>query len=214
MEVQEKSSRGMKILIQWATSPRSDGIFIDSAEWSSLPKKPAPRGGESLDGLPGWVNLVVCQGLEFASYDHIAIEDTSEGACKITGWCDDPMDFPDDKYAAEWLMYTLRRDQEIGGQWNTRQYCTMYGEPGPRLLELRSEVRMTNNSDPIVVKEWSEFTPPPTAVTRDGIWLPDDLFLAHLDAIREVPLSARGWRAWTAGVPTRDIKDGEVIPGR
>jgi hypothetical protein len=57
-----------------------------------------------------------------------------------------------------------------------------------------------------IMMPWSGFEPPAAAVTRHGVWLPDDLYDAHEKAV-----SHRGWREWTEGVPAELVRDGVVV---
>ncbi len=195
----------MKVLLQWTIETPSDWVELDSADWANLPSKPLPVGRERIDSLPGWISRLNIQGVDFCGYDHYAVEDLQDGACRVTVWKDDPDDIPTDVlgefYARVWTFLPLAPDPKMGGAWNTRQSQVIYA--GPKLRQFY----LDNPTEHTEVRPWEEFVPP--ALTRHGIWMPDALMAAH-DAAR----TKRGWREWAEGVPANQVERGRVKPQR
>lgn len=190
----------MKVLVQWATLTPGDWQEHDSAAWESLPAKPEPRGGEAVDDALGWVNRLNVQGVEFTG-DHYAVEHLRNG-CRVICWDDDPADIPPDEFCARvWTFRPLAPDPRIGGRYNTRQSQVVYAAPAAMARLLRNAPYENT-----ILVPWAEFVPPPARLMRHGIWLSDDLYRRHGEA-----LTPRGWREWTEGVPARHIRNGRVV---
>jgi hypothetical protein len=182
------------VLVQWATDPPANwqSVNVDatgsaSRAWRNLPSKPVPTGGETINAQTGWVYDLNVQGVTFAGYDHYAVEPVDQGV-RVTVWNDDPEDWPaGTRNAAVWTMLTPAMDARYG-QFNTRQGLTRYLEQGaPAQYFLPAEASL----GPVVVRPWSEFSPPAANITRHGIWLSDELAANHVAA-----QALRGWRDW------------------
>lgn len=179
----------MKVYLQWATSVPSDAERVESAAWRSLPKKPEPDGTEVLDEEPGWLNAVVVQGVEFTGMDHIAIDNLPGGAIKLYTWSDD-------------LEDGVRPRGEVWEFRPGRVDRTARFANGQAIRHQGPDQRMTVYSDDeepmrecggfaVKVLPWSAFPKPPEAITRHGVWVPDELF-GDLANSR----SLRGWEEW------------------
>ena len=175
----------MRIYIQWATVIPQDWIEIDSSEWSDLPKRDEPSGGEVIDGTPGWLAALNVQGMRFAS-DHVAVRDFGAQGVTVTTWNDDPQDRSPGLFVGKvWTIPPLQPDPKLGGHLNTAITFEVYAgrDALPQFVgddvavELRGAFR------------WQDFTPPSRALTRHGIWLPEQAWEAH----RAVQ-SVRSWR--------------------
>jgi hypothetical protein len=185
----------MKLLVQWATEHPRGWVELDSSEWAALAKKPVPVGGEEIDDAPGWLSNVCVQGMCSGSVDHVAVEHLDNGV-RVTLWKDDPEDYePSEFFARVLTFHPLKPDSRLGGAINTDIESVMYAG-ADRLKELEA-VDFADTE----VKPWSEFVPPPEAITRHGIWLTDELAAAHRPLA--VPPS---WREWG--------EDGTVPPQR
>lgn len=175
----------MKLLVQWATQHPKGWVELDSAEWCALAKKPEPVGGEVIDDEPGWLNDVCVQGMCTGSVDHVAVEHLGDSV-RVTLWNDDPEDYEPSEYWARVLTFhPLKPDPELGGAINTDIESVIYAGP-ERCAELVALDLVDSDLRP-----WSEFVPPPEAITRHGIWLPDKLAAKHLSIRRIV-----SWREW------------------
>lgn len=194
----------MRVLIQHARRNPRDWEAVDSTDWGRLPARPLPSVVGGQDDEPGWVMRLNVQGVSFVGYDHYAVEPLPDRACRVTVWKDDPDDLPTDAlgefYARVWTFLPLAPDARIGGRYNTRQSQVVYA--GPRLTRFYED----NPTENTVVRSWGEFAPPPDAVVRHGVWVPDELMSAH-----DAALSHRGWREWTDGVPARLVRGGRVV---
>lgn len=172
----------MKLYIQWARETPSDWELLDVTSGTQirrLPKRGVPGAGSAVDGQPGWVSALNCQGITFDGYDHIAIEHLAgSDTLVITGWVDDPDDNPDDfRFAVQWRLSPPAPDPTIGGAMNTVQALTVWGTPGV--------------AGPPDMRPWEEFVPPPADVTLHGIWLSEANWRAHRAA-----QSPHRWREW------------------
>lgn len=185
----------MKICLQWATTSPTDYLEFDlpvsgagANRWRNLPKKPVPVTGAVLDALPGWYADLCIQGVQFTSWDHLAAQAIS-GGLRITAWNDDLEDFPvGTRHAQVWEFYELRPDPAVGGRTNTHQLLTVYAED-PALAAVFAG--QTTTGGPVVVRPWSEFVAPASALTIHGVWMTDAQWEAHVAAKRP-----RGWREW------------------
>ena len=155
------------------------------------------------DNQPGWVFDLNIQGVCFTG-DHYAVENLDDGSAgvRVTVWNDDPDDWPPGtRHAHVWEFFKLQPDPENGGAYNTVQKRTTYAE---------AQARFANWAG---VRPWSEFVPPPEAVTRHGVWVEDEK-ATELQAAAE----HHGWREWTEGVPPEfvELRAGrlQLRPGR
>ena len=119
----------MKLLLQWSLANPRNWVEVDSAAWTSLPKKAIPVGGETLDDQPGWLHQVNVQGICLTA-DHYAVEHVSAEEINLYSWNDDEEDYPTGwKYAHVWNIKSLAPDPSQGGAFNTRQIHTIYAQP-------------------------------------------------------------------------------------
>lgn len=191
----------MKVLVQWANAAPSDYIEIDSTEWATLPRKPVPVGGETVDNTPGWLFDVMVQGISFAGADHYHVKDVAGGGVKVTAWWDDSEDQPPDQFKAEvWTLLPLAPDPRLGGAINTRQSRVIYAAPGMM-------ARLNKNVENTEFRPWSEFVPPDHAC--HGIWVPDRNVPRHEDA--QTP---HGWREWTESLDPSELDSTGAGPPR
>lgn len=191
----------MKNYIQWELANPQDWEEIDSVGWSNLPARPLPLPGElgGQDDLKGWISQLNVQGVQFIGYDHYAIEDLGNGGCKVTVWRDDPPD-AGPKYAREITFLTLAPDDRFGGAYNARQNQVVYGD-----AEILAHYQALGPVENTIIRPLADFIPPPSTLTRHGIWLPDALHLAH-----EQIASRHGWREWTEGLPVEEVVSGQL----
>lgn len=177
-----RGRRPVRVLVQWARSSPSDWVELNvrnSRDVRDLPRKPVPTASSVVDNSPGWLCAVNVQGIVFSGYDHLAIEPVGQ-ALRVTGWCDDPEDHGDTRWGTSWLLEPPGPDPALNGAVNTRQTRTVWGTP-----------EVAEWFPGVEVLPWAEFVPPPSNLTRHGIWLPDDLFIAHNKG-----RSHHGWREW------------------
>lgn len=178
--------------MQWTLSTPQDWTWIDlsvgrfAKAWQNLPKKAIPTAQSVIDGTPGWVFAINCQGIVMGGFDHYAAELITDAVwgngVRFTLWQDDPQDFPPgSRWATVWELFDPAPDSAFGGAVNTRQRRTQYAETGAGL------------PDQAAALSWSQFTAPTNAVTAHGIWTSDTLFVQH----RQVA-SLHGWREWAA----------------
>ena len=169
----------MKIYVQWSQSHPQDYVAYDSSEWSNLPNKGEPlsdvRGGSDDDY--GWINRLNVQGVSFP-HDKLAVEEIEDGGIRVYAWEDDKEDYaPEDYCARVWTFLPLFRDPSVGGLWNTRQSRVIFA--GSNLYDRWVGFGPVENTE---ILPWSDWTPPSLAITRFGIWLPYELYVAHVEA--------------------------------
>ncbi len=172
----------MRVLYQPAITPIGDWLEVDAADWGALLADP--------------VNAVNIQGVIFEG-DHYAVEPITDGL-RLYCWNDDPGDFtPDQYHGAVWEFLLLAPDDRFQGRFNTRQTCISYVAVAfPRIEASENET----------LALWSDFVAPSADITREGIWLADDVYQDSVD-IR----SLHGWREWTEDVPIEKIVAGRVV---
>lgn len=175
----------MLIYVQWAKATAEDWFAWDVTRVQQIrnaAKKAVPTASSALDNNPGWINAANCQGIEFAGYDHVAVEILSGGGLRITGWQDDTEDFGDTRWATRWDLYPPAPDPALGGVTNTVQQRTVWVTP--------DAVSWFGGYGPNVLP-WDQFVLPPADQTFHGIWLTQEQFDQHR-AVR----SPHGWREW------------------
>lgn len=178
----------MRLYVQWALADPQDWTALDLSEdpeaFAKLPRKPEPQGGEKLDNQPGWLYDLNVQGVTFG-YDHYHVEpfDHEDGvALRVTVWNDDSKDAPQSEFWADvWTFLPLAPDPRFGGKLNTRQSRVVYSAQDVR--------HFFENVENIELRKWSEFVPPENPI--HGIWLPDELSLAHRSK-----QALHGWEEW------------------
>lgn len=200
----------MQIYVQWTKKTPDDWVEIDSSAWLTSPARPVPNGGElgGEDEQEGWVFALNVQGVVFLGYDHYAVENLPDGACRVTAWWDDPDDLAGSAlgefHARAWTFLPLAPDSRFGGAWNTRQSQTVYAEPK------LTQHYLDEPAENLVVLPWTDFTSPPAAATRHGIWTTDAKMAEH-DAARA---RQTGWHRYIDGVPVGLVKNGELVEQR
>lgn len=187
----------MKVYVQWTLKNPQNWVELDLntasgvQRWANLPKKPEPVGGEALDNFPGWTFDINIQGVCFYGFDHVALEPIALGGVRAYGWNTDIED-PDPqvrpyRWGEVWDLYPPAPDPNLGGQINTRQYKTIYSE-----VEAPDFVGQRTAAAPVDLREWSDFTSPADALTRHGIWVPDEENWKKHFEVRD----QHGWREW------------------
>jgi len=195
----------MKIYIQWTTDPAQDWVLIDSADWSSLPKKPEPVGGEVVDSSLGWVYSINCQGCMFSG-DHYAIVDLPDGSTAVASWTDDIDDRPesefhgtigiflDPAYDSHPKVQAVNTQQQFNVYANGLIFNRIQSDPA----ENRSLDIFDNFVPPGQTKKMSEFKPgeldrlyQKSNLIRHGINVSEQLHSDH-QSVKTV----RGWREW------------------
>ncbi len=173
----------MRVYVQWSKGTAQDWVRFPASDWGTLAKKAEPTGGETLTQSPGWVNGLLCQGVDFTGWDHYRIVGVVGRAIKITVWNDDPVDWPaGTRHAEEWVFRPYHSDPDFGGATNTRQSHVVYRQPSaPEYIDAQNRT----------VEPWSNFVRPGAAGTRHGIWMTDRQFADHGTA-----RTSRGWRHW------------------
>lgn len=176
----ESSLGKMIIYLQWAMAVPQDWTAVDitrDQQIRNAAKKAVPTGGEVLDNNPGWINAANCQGISFSGYDHIAVQVSGNGLI-ITGWEDDPVDFPPGtRYAIQWNLQPPAFDPKVN-EINTIQTLKVWAEANAGIAY--------DNPLP-----WSQFVLPPANQTFHGIWVSDQEFQDHA-----VVRSVHGWKEW------------------
>lgn len=185
----------MRLYVQWTTDPPGDWVAVDvltANDWRKLPSKPEPTGGETIDGQPGWVAALMCQGVAILSMDHHHV--VPDGASLvITSWNDDPQDWSGNRHATQWRFDLPTLDGRIG-KVNTRQSLTVWRE-NPSL-----SFGTSTTNGPVEYLPWADFVAPgPANMIRHGIWVTDPvLWELHLARLR-LPQNRHGWREWIGG---------------
>lgn len=185
----------VKVLVQWSLASPQDWVEIDAHAWAGLAKKPLPKGGETVDGQPGWIFDVCVQGWCLRGCDHIALEPLGDGV-RVYRWFDDLEDVETD--------YRHGQIIELRSGWVDRTLTFPDGSsirhqgPDQRLVEYAENM---DAHRPFVAGEcgglavefrpWSEWTPPPDRLVRHGVWLSEELLHAHMAKQRPV-----SWREW------------------
>lgn len=179
----------MRLYVQWALATPQDGIAVEldtsgsrRRNFERLPSKPKPVGGEAIDDNPGWVYRLNIGGQEFNAFDHYAVAPLASGGIQVTVWNDDPDDFPVGmRHAQVWTIGPHTRS-------NTFVLLTYYTEPAYRRL---LPAAMQTTGGPVTFLPYADFVPPAEAITRHGIWVPDELAVQH-----DVRKARHGWREW------------------
>lgn len=174
----------MIIYVQWAKLTAEDWFAWDVTRDQDVrraAKKAAPNDQSALDDNPGWVCGANCQGIDFTGWDHIAVQVVDGGGLRITGWQDDPDDWPPGtRHAVEWTLMPLAPDPAIGGRLNTVQSRRVWAE--------QDVAHLFPDSLP-----WEQFVLPPANQTFHGIWMSDEKFVEHVQA-----RTVRSWHEWAA----------------
>jgi len=198
----------MKVLVQWTQVNPRDWVVVESTDWGRTKKRPVPpasRGRPTNDNdigeAEGWVYDLMVQGISFGGADHYAVQDLLDGSggIRVTVWNDDPDDFPlGERFAEVWTLYPLVSDPRMGGAINTRQFRVVYAQAN---AFTRWASYPKQNTE---VRPWSEFVPPPAALTRHGIWITNDLARRH-DAAQ----SLKGWqdKEWADHLPASELDE-------
>jgi len=152
-----------------------------------------------VDGV-SHLNAVIIQGLLFTGLDYYHVNDM--GNCYIfTGWEDS---IEGHCWAQQVRFPDLQPDPKFSGAHNTNISQIIWAEGDP--LAGWS----TGDHENTEVRPWSEFVPPASGTTWEGLMLTDERYAEHMDA-----LSVLTWRRWTRRVPPDAIDaNGDVIRGR
>ncbi len=178
----------MRVCVQHTKRTPTGYVDEQSDSFGSVAVKPEPTGGETLDELDGWVYAECCQGVTVKGHDHYAVEHVDAETCRITGWSDDPFDWPvGTRHAEVWTFRNLAPDDALGGAINTSQTKEIYAEDDSAFIS--------------ATKPWRDFVAP-TRNVRHGIWVSDDEAAAH-DAAGVAP----SWRTWTEGLDPSELDD-------
>lgn len=198
------------VLVQWARRNPRGWERVPAGAFTATARKALPASGRvatdaDLDDLPGWVNRLNIQGVQFVG-DHYAVELRQGGVIEVAAWWDDPEDRPPEmRFARVWRFYRPRRDERLErGQdglhpWNTLQYQTVFADSAAMaILNHPSDT----SGGPVIYRPWEEFSPPTDA--HHGIWLSDALHAEHEALIgahpgrgqREIGERMRGWQDW------------------
>lgn len=138
----------MKCLIQWSTETPQNWQEFDGALWSQLPRKSSP-GPQVVDGAPGFVCSLCCQGVVFQGFDFYFANE-SQGVLTVSAWN------PSQREAVIVEFQELAPDPLLGGAINTRQKFTRYN-----------------------AANWADFHLHPILESLPGIRLPDKLYADH-----------------------------------
>ena len=187
----------MKLLVQWSLVSPGDWIEVDlrstgptARAWERIAAKPEPQGGEQIDHQPGWVYDLNVQGIQFGGYDHYSVRPLAGDGLEVTVWNDDPEDGPPETFEASvWTLMPPVPDPRHSGAMNTVQSCVRYVGAAVPVPDPPPET----STGPVVYRPWSEFVPPPAALTRHGVWLSQAQDAAHRTA-----RGIRGWQEWAA----------------
>ena len=200
--------------------------------WAGLPKRPVPLPGElgGQDNTPGWIANVMVQGLTANGYDHVAVEALPADGVRLSMWNDDPVDWPGQRVAHIWTILPLAPDPTFGSGDRERLLNSVRNEQGisedrraevlahlndPANYPLNTRQSQVIYADNVAryagqdVRPWSEFVPPPEAVTRHGVMLTNEKWAEHLVASHTYqdhdPL-AWGWRHWCDHLPANETE--------
>lgn len=183
----------MRLYVQWARRNVLDWQLADSDTWTSLPSKPAVEPGTTppLTNTNGWIAGLSCQGVDFSGSDHFHARSDGDAAI-VTVWNDGPVyNPPGQREAHVWRFDPLTPDPRIGGELNTKQSRTVYGEPGA-LVRLGYPIgEYPDLSTPMIVRDWADFVPPLASEVRHGVLMTDADWEAHL-----ARRTMHGWREW------------------
>ena len=191
----------MKVLIQHTQRSPGDWVELDSSAWGSVPKLAQPpddrlQSDLGITAAEGHIYGFMVQGMEFGGADHYSVRSLADGACEVTEWNDDPVDYPEgEKCARIWTIRRLAPDARLHGAINTRIHKDYYAQPA-KLARLQARGPYMN----CTLHPWEAFTPPREADTRHGIWISNRLAAKH-DAARAV----HGWREWTEGLDPSEL---------
>lgn len=191
----------MKVL--WSDALRNPGDWhaVDARDFASLPNRGIPDLGArgDRDNEPGYVSEVMVQGLMFSGQDHVAVAPHvigNDDGVRVWCWNDDPFDVNQQggRVAHIWTIMPLAPDPYLGMAINTRQsqVCYAEGDGYDRLLA---------NHPGFTVRPWAEFessilqTIDP-AITRHGIWVPDEHWERQVNARTPV-----GYHHWCEHLP-------------
>lgn len=189
----------MRVRVQYATSEPGDWVEFNinalSNRWRSQPRKPVPQG-EQIDMSPGWVVSVEVDGVLFEGFDHVAVEHSGLGNdefVKVYAWTDDEDDFNDPqalgyRWGEVWEFRSHRPDPLHGGRLNTYQIKTVYADD---LEDMGRFFPQTTTGGEVLLRPWAEFPMPDEAITRHGVWLPEDLWMRHAKIRHSVT-----WEDW------------------
>lgn len=187
----------MKVLVQWTRANPTDWEEYDSTQWTTIPKKPVPVGGEIIDDDPGWIHAICIQGVVFISSDHYVVwhDQPTVGDVSVVIWNNDPVDWDGLFHAQWWIFQNPAPDPVFGGRINTRQWQQIYGEQS-YTAGLPPGIIKTHPDRITTVENWNKFRQRfdpdfDGPLVKHGIWVDDALNDQH-KAVRTI----HGWREW------------------
>lgn len=180
----------MKGFLQSTLLNPLDFVQFTSSDWSTLPKKAEPTGGETIDEVVGWCHELNFQG-KFFRADHYHVAEITDGV-RVTAWNDDPVDYPPgERYARVVDFLHCVANSRLGGAITTRQTEVVFAEVGAR-ARMSEAIGRT-------FELWSSFVLPASNVMH-GIKVSDQLHLDH-----EAAQTSHGWREWTEGLDPSEL---------
>ncbi len=192
--------------VQWTLPVPRDWERFLIEHWQDLPKKPDPTGDEILDDQPGHVFCLNVMGMVFKG-DHYSIRalDDGTGGVRVLCWSDDLEDFPvGRRHGLVWCGYPPEIDSRIQ-EYNPATHCTLQLYMEDEILAIQRSRGLTEE-----VLAWQDFPIPPESETLHGLWVPNELALAHDDA-----LTLRTWYQYPDGVPEEHLNQkGEITDGK
>lgn len=180
----------MRVYLQWALAVPEDWESFDvtgNAQIRNAAKKAEPTGGETLDQTPGWLVSANIQGVIVDGWDHVALEyekigqgQSAEDKLTLTGWNDDPDDWPvGERWASRWTFLPVNPDG------TTRQTQQFYADAGGEQHTWLS----ANNT----ILPFEDLPEVPSRNVFHGIWVTDQSYADHR-AMR----TTHGYADWMA----------------
>lgn len=190
----------MKALIQWARNNPSNWEWIDTSEWSSLPRKGSPSSGSSVNASSGWISALNIQGLVFEGADKIAVLDNPDGSVDVWLVNNDPRSWGTaDRYARHVTIHPLQPDSELGGAVSTKMVQTIY-----------TDSSVFSAQPTTTIRPWASIVMPDETLFRYGVMMNDTLFQQH-----QRLQTLHGWREWSEGVGSGVVdNEGRVLSQR
>lgn len=189
----------MDVLLQWSNARQpGDWLTVAAADWAQLAWQPEPSWRQLWTGQrPGYVNALNVQGVVFEGHDHYAVEEQG-GNLTVTVWVDNAaVKKTTGPWADVWTFRPLAPRQDLGGAIDTQQTRVVYGD--------RAVQQHFGPIANVSYRAWRDFTPPPAALQRHGVYLADDVFRQHQQRRRGVGYAERPW--------TNHLPGDELLPG-
>ena len=185
----------MRVYLQWTRANPQDWEALDittARDWRNAIKNASrsePDGSEVITDAPEFIYDLEVQGVQMSGADHIHI-DADGGALVLTRWNDDPVDWAGDRSAQRWTFRLPVMDGRVG-KLQPRQSLSVWAEAQARKdIYAQQNIGAGEWNEPVVVNDWSAFTPPgPANMVVHGIWVSDQSVLDH-----QVARTPRGFR--------------------